>query len=135
MIIGGFDNDGSPTLSSTAEVYNLETGEGCIVSNYPFEVNFATGAFVNGSPVVCGGYWSTSECYSYNTDFDRWDRFPGMTIGRHSHMSSILPDGKWMITGGKADLRSGKSSDIFDGEEFSTGPVLPDPFYGHCQVN
>ena len=69
MIIGGTDSNDD--YNSDAQIVNLsnETRTCNNFPDYPIAMSYATGAIVQGQPIVCGGlsypnYYS--ECYKYS---------------------------------------------------------------------
>ncbi len=90
-------------------------------------------------PVVCGGSvgegdedGATNECYAYDASAREWTQFQSMAFAREEHAASVMPDGRWFITGGR-DLSTTEYWDPSTGL-FLPGPQLPFNESGHCQV-
>jgi len=110
----------------------------CNLPDLPSNFIFTTGAFINGKPSVCGTAHSAQaeECWAYNVGINQWDAMPEMTVGRDWHMSSVLPDGTWVVTGGDGSHAT-RNFEIYNGVSWSQ-PAVALPLahhYAHCQVS
>jgi len=118
-----------------AEVVDLSTGISCPIKDYPEDLKDATGAFIDGKPTVCGGFSNKRECYSYNVGNDDWDVFPSTIMGRHNQASSVLSDGRWLITGGGSLPDNQMTFEIYDNGAFAFGNFnFTTRHSTHCQV-
>jgi len=129
LVIGGLYD---PAL---AEVVNLATGQRCPIKEYPFDLRSATGALVNGQPTVCGGSLNRQECYSYDIANNVWNVFQSMIMGRNDQASSVLDDGRWLISGGGSLPNNQMTFEIYGGGSFSFGSFnFTTRHSTHCQV-
>jgi len=132
LVVGGIDDDSTDRLE--AFVVDLENERICnTLPNYPTdELSFATGAYVDGKPVVCGGQVDSDLCFAYDVNSDSWVDFPSLVTGRDWHRSSVLAGDVWVISGGDAG-----AVDIEFWNPGVQGFDIVDNikrFYGHCQV-
>jgi len=109
----------------------------CSLPDLPNNFAYTTGAYIYGKPSICGTLdpAHARECWAYNIGTNQWDAMPDMTVGRDWHMSSVLPDGTWVITGGDSSFAT-RNYEIFNGVSWSQpAGVLPVNYhYAHCQV-
>jgi len=94
LIVGGIH------APPSAEVVNLATKQRCPIKKYPLNLEWGTGALVDGKPTTCGGFDAKRDCYVYNIDANAWNEIDSTIIGREFQTSSVLDDGRWIITGG-----------------------------------
>jgi len=137
LVVGGWD--GGP--KDYSQVIDMSTTESCSnLDPYPTKIWVATGGFVSGSPMICGGttsstFYTQSSCHKYERSSNKWTFVANMNSKRVSASSSLTNKGTW-ITGGRDEL-----SNQLDTTEFispdgivSDGPKLPSPRSNHCMV-
>ena len=85
-------------------------GESCAdLADFPLENYAAVGAYLHGTPVVCGGLYSSyyQTCYKYtNTG---WQQFASMKEKR-GYAAGITYKNKFHVFGGYADGSSIKDN-------------------------
>ena len=67
----------------------------------------ATGAFVSGNPIICGGYSTSAytrypECYKYDNSTNSWTFLTNMTVGR-DFSASVPLNNSLFVMGGSCD--------------------------------
>ena len=93
--------------------------------------------------VVCGGATGvdgdvvTNECNAYDPAARQWHPFGTMAFSRKEHAASVMPDGRWIITGGVDS--NGEELDTTEFLQpgsgvFLPGLLLPYSERGHCQL-
>jgi hypothetical protein len=142
LIVGGRDRDRIPNRQSDAQIANLanETSTCNNFPDYPIAVMDATGAIVDGHPIICGG-WSGypiahSECYHHSKATNSWTFLTNMSTKR-SESASVPVNGKLLVLGGlDGDFNDLATSEYVspDGDASQPGPDLPGPRSGHCAV-
>ena len=136
LVVGGQDDsykyyNDSQLSSLTRSCSNLQ--------NYPIAMSSATGAIVDGHPIICGGYSEGSnyhsECYHHNKANNTWTFLTNMSTKR-SDSASVPVNGKLLVLGGwDGDNRLATSEYVSpDGDASQPGPDLPGPRYQHCAV-
>jgi len=108
------------------------TRASCRISPYPVkDVDDAVAGVVDSKLHSCGGY-KQSTCYALLGTC--WKELPSLSVNRYDAAGSITEAG-WLVTGG-LDRRSNRlsSSDLYTDGVWTSGPTLPAPTYGHCQV-
>ena len=143
LIVGGQNVKGT-NYYSDAQIANLsnETSTCNNFSDYPLAgIRFATGAIVDGHPIICGG-WSEelpahSECFRHSKDTNSWTLLTNMSTKRW-YSASVPVNGKLLVLGGIGYGGIGylATSEYVspDGDASQPGPDLPGPRYGHCAV-
>merc|ERR1711971_459818 len=136
LIVGGYD--GNPY--SDAQIVNLsnETSACNNFSDYPLAISSATGAIVDGLPIICGGKSKGSfhsECYHHSKDTNSWTPLSKMSTNRR-RSASVPVKGKLLVLGGwDGDNRLATSEYVSpDGDASQPGPNLPGPRSSHCAV-
>jgi len=133
-VIGGLCCDGHET--SDVEVLDFSgDGKRCAsLPDYPLSVGDLTATFLNNKILACGGFGPRTErCFELRAeDLTQWVEIPALPLPDQGMGSSNI-DGKWLISGGYTANAS--LTWIFDGEDFSNGPVMPDGKADHCQVS
>ena len=64
------------TLSS-CELFNWETGEQCLLPDYPQPAHAATGIIFDGIPCICGGFngvGASKQCFKLDKRTRTWIR-------------------------------------------------------------
>ena len=100
----------------------------------------ATGAIVDGHPIICGGRSEGnnihSECYRHSKDTNSWTFLTNMSTKRW--LSASVPvNGKLLVLGGLEDGDNDLATSEYvspDGNASQPGPDLPGPRAWHCAV-
>jgi len=117
--------------------------DGCpSIPDYPFDVKDLAAAYYHGNIVACGGYDGLRQspfCYSLGPELNAWNEMDSLPDGPRERMASSIIDGKWLITGGynPRNPSSGnayKTTVVYDGVQFTSGPELPVVSDDHCQL-
>ena len=116
------------------EVVDVESGETCAdLADFPVENDSAVGANLNGTPIVCGGRYSTYYQKCYKLTNGGWQEFASMKEKRDS-AAGIMFKNKFHVFGGAYDYSSiSQTSEIIsiDGS-VEYGPDLPEGVYWHA---
>jgi hypothetical protein len=135
---------GWPTYSATkTEVVDVVNGETCAdLADFPLNNYGAVGAYLHGTPVVCGGrYWLSDwqefgdwlysqTCYKYSNN--GWQQFASMKEKRQ-HFAGVIHKNKFHVFGGWDDGVVSKTTELISidgGVEY--GPDLPDAVRMHA---
>ena len=105
MVATGIGPTGFTDRVQVIDLYNSKTT--CSdLSSYPFELAYATGGLINGSPLICGGipresvrFETLSSCYLYDRQNSTWQPFAEMSSPRNLAGSSAFGDSLW-VNGG-----------------------------------
>ena len=97
------------------------------------------GSFVEGNPVICGGYDSDgyqNRCSLYSFGDGSWNLAPfALNHARYAAASVALPDGGFLVMGGRGHTEDSlTTTEILSGGTFEIGPDLPERFDFHCSV-
>jgi len=145
MVIGGYNNGGG--LNDVEEVkLNASLENECPVPNtfHPKYVYDAVGANMNGTPIVCGGWYdgvgNTKMCWTYDLDSQNWTNSGNMSTARRDAGGAYDPLIGFVISGGRGGTYDAVHTSVertYDGVNFSTLPDMPRAFhYGiHCLVS
>ena len=126
---------GEPYYYATkTEVVDVVTGETCAdLADFPLPNYDAVGAILDGTPIVCGGYFSSGYSHTcYKLDFMGWHAYASMKEKR-SYAAGVVFQNKLHVFGGFYDGISQTSELIsieFGGVEH--GPGLPIAVYKHA---
>ena len=96
-------------------------------SDVPEEMVGSFGAFVNGKPIICGG-WKVDKCYTFDQVENRWINRLSLDRPRQNAASVQLDDGTWYIMGGRDNTADSVNLDttlILKDGVFQLGPRLP----------
>merc|ERR1740129_1490225 len=103
-------------------------------------MSWATGAIVDGHPIICGGYSGESnyhsECYHHSRDTNSWTFLTNMSTKRYGS-ASVPVNGKLLVLGGRDDGDNDLATSEYvspDGDASQPGPDLPGPRSLHCAV-
>ena len=102
--------------------------------NYPMDIRGASGAIIDKSIIVCGGYPTTSECHSFGHGDKSWTKIADMTTPRRYAASVPLKDALW-IGGGIDDGDNVLNSTelvYLNGRQSSPKTQLPEERVGSC---
>ena len=138
MIIGGEDSDENPY--NDTQIVNL-SNRNSTCNNFPdytLAISLATGAIVDGRPIICGGKSKGSrhsECYHHSKDTNSWTFLTNMSSKRY-YSASVPVNGKLLVLGGIDNVDRVATSEYVspDGDASQPGPDLPGPRSGHCAV-
>ena len=109
------------------------TRASCRISPYPvYGVSDAVAGVVDSKLHICGGD-EQSTCYALLGNC--WKELPSLSVNRYEAAGSITEAG-WLVTGGSERWGYGShsSSDLYKDGVWTSGPTLPTPTNGHCQV-
>ena len=124
-------------MNSTEVIY-WENGETTFsLPNYPKALHHATGVFIGGSLVVCGGFPETQDCYILKKGGKSFEPLPPMKEKRSGAKSIVVQDQIW-ITGGHDGNKGLKSTEFLNpfNKNSSIGSVdLPEPVGYHAIIN
>ena len=107
-------------------------------------MTLATGDTVNGSPIVCSGYVSTSvtkgtdKCYLYLKEQKTWTRYVQTISSTVYHASSISLSNALLVTGGydgSSKLRVNTTNLVFTNGTIKNGPNMPKGLGYHCMAS
>ena len=135
LVVGGDDDivqNYSQLSSLTRSCSNLQ--------NYPIAMSSATGAIVDGHPIISGGWsegWNThSECYHHNKANNTWTFLTNMSTKRAGSASVPVKDKLLVLGGHDGDWNDLATSEYVspDGDASQPGPDLPGPRSSHCAV-
>jgi len=130
---------GHPRNDETAQMEVIDESGSTKICNskskYPLKVGDATGVFTDNYIIVCGGYPTTTACYTYADDQQGWTKLADMDTPRFGSASVSIDDGI-LVTGGLDDgINTLKTSEIvFLNGTVKQGKPLPEPRYEHCLV-
>ena len=115
------------------EVVDVVSGKTCAdLANFPLTLSGAVGANLQGTPIVCGGRYSTyfQKCYKF-TD-GGWQEFASMNKKRYA-AAGVMFQNKFHVFGGhngSLRLQTSELISIDGGVEY--GPELPTAVYLHA---
>ncbi len=138
MVIGG-DEHGLGGRLDKVEVIDLSSNTASCspIANYPWPVDVAAGAIVEGRPRVCGGNGGAGDrCYEYNYEENRWEEVDSLATPVSWQGGSLVNDATWLLTGGwdgNAYVSSTQVRGLGD-DRFRSGPSMPRVIGQHCQV-
>ena len=120
---------------TTTEIIDVIHGETCAeLADFPREIAYSVGAYLQGTPVVCGGFFesppheSSNKCYQFIEN--AWQEFATMNKAR-TFAAGIIYDKKFHIFGGN-DGSAKKSTEIVsDDGAVIDGPVFPTGVSSH----
>ena len=127
---------GYPTSNSLArktEVVDVVNGESCAdLADFPLKNDGAVGAYLHGTPVVCGGHYISyyQTCYKYTNS--GWQQFASMNEKRY-RAAGVMHKNKFHVFGGVGSSSSQQTSELISidgGVEY--GPELPEGVYYHA---
>ena len=94
------------------QVVDFQTRKQCSnLKPYPLQLSGTTGEFLNGYPLICGGYGRAkdessdnyqSSCYLYNKTLQEWKLHSNMGTKRYYAASVLIGNSLW-VTGGTHD--------------------------------
>ena len=137
VVTTGYGSSGD--LSST-ELININGECTASLPDYPVKLHAATGVFVDGTIIICGGYPPFSnKCYQLKNGKDEFELVYGMDENRY-YAKSIAAQGKMLVLGGyngKNIIGTGEYIIPQISNNTAPGPniQLPEPVYHHAIVN
>ena len=122
-----------------ARILDLSTTppQTCTMKDYPMHVYGATGAVINGSPLICGGDGKI-VCFQYNKSSHEWTYLAKMNTPRVGSASSPVNNTRLFITGGRTsrwDIHDIDTTEfVHSNGTVTAGPPLPRARSDHCMV-
>ena len=115
------------------EVVDVVNGESCAdLADFPLLNYGAVGANLHGTPVVCGGLYSSTyyqTCYKYTTN--GWQQFASMNEKR-GYFAGVMHKNKFHVFGGYDGSRSQTTELISIDGGVEYGPELPEAVWQHA---
>jgi hypothetical protein len=135
MITTGWVSYPISLATTKTEIVDVVGGETCAdLADFPVSNNGAVGANLNGTPIVCGGYYGYSTgnsrtCYKFTNA--GWQEFASMNETR-GFAAGIMFKNKFHVFGGYGSSLSQTSEiiSIDGGAEY--GPELPEAVWLHA---
>ena len=101
MIVGGLIGSSPSDDVEIIELPNNKEQPCQKPADNPYHNYGMVGGFVNGRPLICGG-WEIAFCSEYVFVANRWDKTPfAMNIDRVFGTSVVLPNGTFLVLGGR----------------------------------
>jgi hypothetical protein len=131
---------GWPRSSATrkTEIVDVANGLTCSdMADFPVELSGAVGASLDGTLVVCGGYFGSSgysdKCYRFTNGV--WEEFASMKEKRE-YAAGVMYNKELHVFGGRSSSSSiSKTSETINVDgEVSDGPELPTGVYSHAMT-
>jgi hypothetical protein len=143
VLVAGGSNGTVPVAS--AEIYDPLTGTWASTGSMSSEHSFTNGVALNNGKVLVAGGWDNSGGGGYDAVaeiFDpsggTWSSAGSLTVARMEHTSTLLADGRVVVTGGDTTDPAGYTgvSEIYDptGNSWSVSGTLTTPRSGHSAV-
>ena len=133
---------GNPELKSNVEFLDVAAEIGICTkpADFPNGKDLgmgAVGAFVNGMPIVCGGTEGGRECHGYKFDSQSWLKLPFLMLVEREGAAGIkMKNESWIVIGGRSKIKEAfATSEVLINNDFSTGPLWPLHFWGHCSLS
>ena len=131
----GFNN-----AVTSNEAYDLAFGQPALCSTIPNDYQnrlYGTvGTFINGAPLICGGYDTTywersSRCLKYEND--SWMEAGQLRQERKHAAATMLYNGSWVVTGGVDNEDDLDTIEVYTpGQGFTVSDItLPEKTSGH----
>jgi hypothetical protein len=122
---------GSP--STRTEIVDVVSGETCAdLADFPLQIYGAVGANLEGTPVVCGGFYGSSTYQTcYKLTISGWQELASMNEKRE-HAVGVMFQNKFHVFGGYGNgiLQTSELISIDGGVEY--GPSLPTAVWRHA---
>ncbi len=117
LVTGGFSQNSSPDVVTSAEIYNPATGQWTTVASmYLARYSHTATLLGNGKVLIVGGFAPgsyTTETEIYDPVADTWTVVTSMTAGRGEHTATLLQDGRVLVAGGY-DGGQTNAAEIYD---------------------
>ena len=134
LLVTGDPTSGSGRIEIIKENFKTEVCNQ--MQDYPLEVQEAAGShWKNGKLSICGGFPSTSECYTL--DNGEWKpTSQNLQIGKCCHAAFNIGNNIWFTGGFGTNNQRLSSTEIMhhDGK-ITAGPDLPQARSSHCQIS
>ena len=123
----------------TTEILDLSGNCTASLPNYPTKIRYATGQFLDGKVIICGGAPHTSDCYQLSKNSSSFEILsPSMQEKRDDAKSIVIQDHIW-VTGGHAFYNRLSSTEFIKSSTTSQSlPMenmqLPEPVYRHAII-
>jgi len=134
MFISGWD--GEEEQMST-EVFDLDVGtnldDACGVAEHTSPNSGGNAIVRDGRVLLCGGHEPYSrDCFSYDPQSNEWSDAPKMPGSKFGAASVLMPDGRWLLFGGKDEINDLDTDSAFvmaaDADTFVEEPLLALPY-------
>ena len=131
LVAGGAGHDSNSGMLASAELYDpvteiwTQTGS----MHVPRYVDYSATLLANGMVLVAGGtpddgVTPLSEAELYNPSTETWTQTGSMSSGRFYHATTLLPNGKVLVTGGIGGLNSAELYDPLTETWTSAGTLM-----------
>ena len=98
IVTTGFGNSGDMSTTELIDVNGTCTSS---LPNYPVKIKAATGVYIDGKIVICGGnYPYSNKCYQLMNDEDAFELIYAMDEYREG-AKAIVSQGNMLVTGGR----------------------------------
>ncbi|XP_059081715.1 uncharacterized protein LOC131879418 [Tigriopus californicus] len=142
LIVGG--NGGTSSvetihLGTTSTDQGELNGDDVVIQDYPLTIADAVGGWLDNRAVICGGFCRLkkmyyNDCYSMDPLVGNWSQFEAMPEAR-AGAAVVVIGKKLFITGGETEpFLITKSTVVWNGSTWESGPDLPMPLTEHCAV-
>ena len=124
----------APVALSSTELYDSVTNQWMPASPMPLALYGHTANRVaNGDVIALGGEPSifssagSSHCFRYKPSLDQWFSCAAIPSLRSAHVTTFMPDGRILLTGGLVGNNSKTTEDIYDpvSDTWSTAALPP----------
>ena len=113
------------------------------IAQYPLNLTYASGALLQGKPIICGGYSyvtreHTPECFMYDLSTNTWIYLTSLGSESAHHASIEVQGSLWVTGGGDGRFRYGTTQFVNANGSVLLGPYLPvgkEGREGHCMVD
>ena len=126
-----------------SQVVDISSTKSCFnsLAPYPIKMAHATGAVLNGLPLICGGEGNgqsydeqQSSCYMHEKSTNTWKLYANMNTKRKGHSTALTKNGLWISGGFDGNEYLFSMEFIFSNGSVINGPNIPDFRNAHCMV-
>ena len=131
---------GSSGDLSNTEIININQKCMTRLPDYPMDLRAATGMYVDGAIIICGGYTPrNNKCYQLKKGEQTFELVHTMEEKRY-HAQSILVHRKMLVLGGYTDNSMTQTCEFINNQilndtEFNRNIQLPEPVFSHTIHN
>jgi len=129
------DREGSRdchTLATVEVVRDSESAQDCVeLPDYPLEIRWATGTYIDGKAIVCGGFLD-NKCHELASSSAEWRETYSLGSEYVYALRSSMIDGTWLISGGANENTD--QTLLYENGLFTPGLEMPYEKDRHCQV-